>query len=203
MSKNSQKQDENPEFEQAEGDSAEESPVDNDDGQDQEADTDEFEEVSRNDLVEMLVEARSQIEEMKDGYVRARADVENIQRRSQNEMVSARKFAIEGFARELLNVIDSLHQAAIVDIDVAQDEATVKMNEGLGLTLKQFEKVMGNFGIAQVEAETGTRFDPDVHQAISMVDSGEVKTNHIVEVMQKGFTLKERLLRPAMVVIAN
>ena len=133
MSKNSQKQDENPEYDQAEGDSAEESPVINDDGQDQEAGTDEFEEVSRNDLVQMLVEARSQIEKMNDGNVRARADVENIQRRSQNEMVSARKFAIEGFARELLSVIDSLNQAAMVDIDVAQGESVVKMNEGLGL----------------------------------------------------------------------
>ncbi len=203
MSKNSQKQDENPEYEQAEGDSAEESPVINDDGQDQEAGTDEFEDVSRNDLVQMLVEARQQIDEMKDGYIRARADVENIQRRSQNEMVSARKFAIEGFARELLSVIDSLNQAAMVKIDETQRQAVERMNEGLGLTLKQLEKVMEKFGIVQVEADTGTRFNPDVHQAISMVDSGEVEADHIVSVMQKGFTLKDRLLRPAMVVIAN
>jgi molecular chaperone GrpE len=203
MSKNSQKQDENPEYEQAEGDSAEESPVINDDGQDQEAGTDEFEDVSRNDLVQMLVEARQQIDEMKDGYIRARADVENIQRRSQNEMVSARKFAIEGFARELLSVIDSLNQAAMVKIDETQRQAVERMNEGLGLTLKQLEKVMEKFGIVQVEADTGTRFNPDIHQAISMVDSIEVEADHIVSVMQKGFTLKDRLLRPAMVVIAN
>jgi molecular chaperone GrpE len=203
MSKNSQKQDENPEYEQAEGDSAEESPVINDDGQDQEAGTDEFEDVSRNDLVQMLVEAKQQIDEMKDGYIRARADVENIQRRSQNEMVSARKFAIEGFARELLSVIDSLNQAAMVKIDETQRQAVERMNEGLGLTLKQLEKVMEKFGIVQVEADTGTRFNPDIHQAISMVDSIEVEADHIVSVMQKGFTLKDRLLRPAMVVIAN
>ena len=155
------------------------------------------------ELVQLLVGAKQQIADMKDGYVRARADVENIQRRSQNEIVSARKFAIEGFARELLSVVDSLNQAAMVEMAEAQGEAVIKMKEGLELTLKQFEKIMEKFGIAAVEAQVGTRFDPDVHQAISMVDSDEAESGSIVIVMQKGFTLKDRLMRPAMVVIAN
>ena len=203
MSKNPQKQDVNPELESVDCESAEEAPETGVDEQDQDVIAAEFENASKSDLRQMLIEARQQIKDMNDGYVRARADVENIQRRSQKEMVSARKYAIEGFARELLSVIDSLHQAAMAELDEEQGEAVVKMNEGLVLTMKQFEKVMEKFGIAQVEAETGTRFDPDVHQAISMIDSNEVQTGQIVSVMQKGFTLKDRLLRPAMVVIAN
>jgi molecular chaperone GrpE len=166
-------------------------------------DSGDFQDLSNDDLVQLLADAKQQIADMKDGYVRARADVENIQRRSQNEIVSARKFAIEGFARELLSVVDSLNQAAMVEMDEAQGEAVIKMKEGLELTLKQFEKIMEKFGIAAVEAQVGTRFDPDVHQAISMVDSNEAESGSIVIVMQKGFTLKDRLLRPAMVVIAN
>ena len=161
------------------------------------------EEVSREDLIEQLQSALQQIDEMKDGYIRAKAEVENIQRRSQNEMISARKFAIEAFAQELLSVADSLDQAARVEMDDSKNDAVVKMKEGLALTLKQFNKVMEKFGVTAVEAEQGVKFDPDLHQAISMVPSNEVEPDHILTIMQKGYSLKDRLLRPAMVVIAK
>ena len=155
------------------------------------------------ELATRLLAAESQIAEMQDGYVRARAEVENVQRRSQNEIVSARKFAIEGFARELLSVLDSLDQASKVEIEEVGGEAVTKMREGLELTLKQFEQVLEKFGVAVVTAEAGTRFDPECHQAISMVPGSEIEPDHIVSVMQKGYTLKDRLLRPAMVVVAQ
>lgn len=203
MSENTEKKVVDPENEQVDCSSEEEpsAVIEEEPGPD--IDSDDFQDLSNDDLVQLLAGAKQQIADMKDGYVRARADVENIQRRSQNEIVSARKFAIEGFARELLSVVDSLNQAAMVEMDEAQGEAVIKMKEGLELTLKQFEKIMEKFGIAAVEAQVGTRFDPDVHQAISMVDSDEAESGSIVIVMQKGFTLKDRLLRPAMVVIAN
>jgi molecular chaperone GrpE len=203
MSENSEKKVVDPENEQGDCGSVEEpsAVIEEEPGPD--IDSGDFQDLSNDDLVQLLADAKQQIADMKDGYVRARADVENIQRRSQNEIVSARKFAIEGFARELLSVVDSLNQAAMVEMDEAQGEAVIKMKEGLELTLKQFEKIMEKFGIAAVEAQVGTRFDPDVHQAISMVDSNEAESGSIVIVMQKGFTLKDRLLRPAMVVIAN
>jgi len=160
-------------------------------------------ECSPEELGSRLLAAENQVAEMQDGYVRARAEVENVQRRSQNEIVSARKFAIEGFARELLSVLDSLDQASKVEIEESGGEAVTKMREGLELTLKQFEQVMEKFGVAVVEAEAGTRFDPDCHQAISMVPGTEIEPDHIVSVMQKGYTLKDRLLRPAMVVVAQ
>lgn len=163
----------------------------------------EFEEDSREDLIEKLIAARNQITEMKNGYVRAKADVENIRRRSQNEIISARKYAIEKFAQELLGVLDSLDQASKVEMDETSSEPVSKMKEGLELTLKQFATAMEKFGITLVEASTGTKFNPDLHQAISVVPTDEVEPDHILSVMQKGFLLKDRLLRPAMVVIAQ
>lgn len=162
---------------------------------------------SKKDLIEKLIAAHSQIDELKDDYIRVKAEMENIRRRSQNEMVSARKYAIEGFAQELLIVVDSLEQAARVEMDMPNGEAansmTENMKKGLELTLKQFDTVMEKFGVIAVEAESGVKFNPEVHQAISVIASDEVEPEHIVNVMQKGFSLKDRLLRPAMVVIAK
>ncbi|MCY3770118.1 MAG: nucleotide exchange factor GrpE [Gammaproteobacteria bacterium] len=159
--------------------------------------------VSREEIIERLNEKSSEIDEMKDGYIRAKAEVENVRRRSQNEIISARKYAIEGFALELLSVIDSLDQASKVEMDESSGEAVVKMKEGLELTRKQLGSVMGKFGVSEVEAAPGVKFDPEIHQAISMVESQEIEAEHILDVMQTGFTLKDRLLRPAMVVIAK
>lgn len=155
------------------------------------------------DLIEKLNTAQSQIEALKEDYIRAKAEMENIRRRSQNEMVSARKYAIEGFAQELLSVVDSMEQAALVEIDKPNGEAVINMQKGLELTLKQFDKAMEKFGVIAVEAVSGVKFNPEVHQAISVLASDEIEPEHIVTVMQKGFLLKDRLLRPAMVVIAK
>ena len=129
--------------------------------------------------------------------------MENIRRRSQNEIQSARKYAVEGFAQELLSVKDSLDQAAQVELSDAAGEAVIKMKEGLELTLKQLETALSKFAVEEVEAAPGVKFNPEHHQAISMVPSEDVPSDHIVSVMQKGFLLKDRLLRPAMVVVAS
>ncbi len=163
----------------------------------------EMEMMSPDQLIVELTTTRAEAIKFKDGYIRAKADVENIQRRSQNEITSVRKYAIEGFARELLSVADSLDQAVKVEIDDSASEAVGKMHEGLALTLKQLESVFDKFDISSVEADQGVPFNPEYHQAISMVDSEDVESGAIVSVMQKGFVLKDRLLRPAMVVIAN
>ena len=163
----------------------------------------EAESSEEDQLPSELEAARAEVEELKDNALRVRAEMENIRRRAQNEVVSARKFAIEGFAQELLNVKDSLDQAALVELSDNESEAVVKMQEGLALTLKQLDSVLGKFSVNEVEAGEGVKFDPELHQAISMVASDTVDSDHIISVMQKGFTLKERLLRPAMVVVAS
>ncbi|MEM7562477.1 MAG: nucleotide exchange factor GrpE [Pseudomonadota bacterium] len=163
----------------------------------------EFAALSHEELIDKLSESLDQITEMKDGYLRARAEMENVRRRAENEVSTARKFAIESFAAELLNVLDSLDQASKVELDEGAGDAVVKMKEGLELTLKQFDTVMGKFSVTEVEAGPGVKFDPDHHQAISMIPTTDVPADHIVDVVQKGYLLKERLLRPAMVVVSN
>jgi len=154
-------------------------------------------------LLERLTQAEAEHAQAKDQLLRARAETENVRRRAQNEIVSARKFAIEGFARELLSVKDSLDQASAVELDEKAGEAVKQMKEGLGLTLKQLDLAMERFAVVEVEAAPGVRFDPERHQAVSMAPSEDIKADHIVTVVQKGFALKERLLRPAMVVVAS
>ena len=158
--------------------------------------------LSAEELLERLNDAEAQNAQMKDGLLRARAEIENIRRRSQNEVVAARKFAIEGFAQELLGVKDSLDRASSVELDEGAGEAVQKMKEGLSLTLKQLDLALTRFSVVEVEAGPGVRFDPEHHQAISMTPCGDIEADHIVSVVQKGFRLKERLLRPAMVVVA-
>lgn len=162
--------------------------------------------LTQEQLINQLLAAQEQLDElgeMKDGFLRAKAEMENIRRRSQNEIISARKFAIESFAQELLTVKDSLDHAALVELGDAESTAVVTMKEGLQLTLKQLETAFGKFSVEQVEAIPGGKFNPEQHQAISMAPSEEVESNHIIEVMQKGFLLRDRLLRPAMVVVAS
>ena len=162
---------------------------------------------SREELIEKVLIAHEQIEQLKENYIRVKAETENIRRRSQNEIVSARKYAIDGFAQELLSVVDSLDRAARVEMDTltegANEGTVVKMKEGLELTMKQMNRVLEKFGVTMVEASHGIKFNPEIHQAISILPSDEIAPEHILDVMQTGFFLKDRLLRPAMVVVAT
>jgi len=159
-------------------------------------------EMSADELRAQLESTQAENAAMKDGLLRAKAEVENIRRRSQNEIAAARKFAIEGFAKELLEVKDNLDRAAAVELDAGAGAAVRQMKEGLGLTLKQLDLALARFAVSEVEAAPGVKFDPQRHQAVSATPSAEVAADHIVTVVQKGFALRERLLRPAMVVVA-
>jgi molecular chaperone GrpE len=149
-----------------------------------------------------LEAARAEIADLKDRFLRAMAEHENIRRRAENDVASARKYAIESFAGEVLSVRDSLDLARSVELAHGNAEAVQKMYEGIELTLKLMDSVLAKFGITLVDPQ-GEKFDPARHQAISMVATGEVPPNHVVSVVQKGYLLKDRLLRPAMVVVAR
>jgi len=159
-------------------------------------------EMSADELRAQLESTQAENAAMKDRLLRAKAEVENIRRRSQNEIAAARKFAIEGFAKELLEVKDNLDRAAAVELDAGAGATVQQMKEGLGLTLKQLDLALARFAVSEVEAAPGVKFDPQRHQAVSATPSAEVAADHIVTVVQKGFALRERLLRPAMVVVA-
>ena len=152
-----------------------------------------------------LEEARAQIEELKELHLRARAETDNIRKRAEAEMTNVRKFALEGFARELLSVKDSLELARAVDLeaDSSDNSIAAKVVEGLDLTIQQLESTFGRFSIEEVSPEPGDKLDPEQHQAMTIEETTEFEPNRICRVIQKGYLLHNRLLRPAMVIVAK
>ncbi|MFM2476339.1 nucleotide exchange factor GrpE [Celerinatantimonas sp. MCCC 1A17872] len=152
------------------------------------------------ELESQLEAANQKVQDQKDSVVRAQAEVENIRRRSAQDVEKAHKFALEKFVNELLPVIDNLERALGA---VDQENETIKpMIEGVELTLKSFLSVVEKFGVQEVNPE-GQPFDPAKHQAMGMQESEEVAPNTVLAVMQKGYELNGRLIRPAMVMIAK
>lgn len=155
---------------------------------------------SLEELAAALTEVRTVADENRDQLLRARAELENIRRRHSNELEKAHKYALDSFVRELLQVRDSLelgHNAALeetVDID--------KLREGTELTLKLLGDVMDKFGVAPVEP-LEQPFDPEFHQAISTQPRADLPPNTVVAVIQKGYTLNGRLVRPALVLVSQ
>lgn len=145
-----------------------------------------------------LEEAKQKAEENWNLFLRTRADMDNIRRRAQLDNENARKFAIEKFARELLVVIDSLEHGILV----AEKAGDAAYKEGMVLTLKLFLDILEKFDIKRLDPKN-EMFDPNKHEAISMQENSEVAPNSIVLVAQAGFTLNDRVLRPARVVVAK
>ncbi|NBB56152.1 nucleotide exchange factor GrpE [Pantoea vagans] len=137
---------------------------------------------------------------VRDAQLRAQAEVENIRRRAEMDVEKAHKFALEKFANELLPVIDSLERA--LEVANKEDPQLASMIEGIELTLKGLLGAVRKFGV-EVVGETGVPFNPEVHQAMSMMESEEFEPNHVMLVMQRGYTLNGRLLRPAMVAVSK
>ena len=149
-----------------------------------------------------LEKVRAEAAENLDRFLRARAEAENMRKRAELDVAATRKFAIERFASEIIAVRDSLELARMVELPQGSNPAVLKMHEGLDLTLKLLDGIFQKFGLTLIDP-AGQKFDPELHQAISMVDSAEVPPGHVVNVVQKGFLLNDRLLRPAMVVVAR
>lgn len=154
-------------------------------------------------LAEQLETAKAEAADRKDRYLRAVAEAENIRRRADNDIGNARKFAIEGFASEILSVRDSLEIARELEIGEDDTGVVAKMKEGLDLTLKQLDSALSKFSIEPVDPVKGDKLDPDRHQAMSTQESDNVPPNHILSVVQNGYMIHGRLLRPAMVVVAK
>ena len=147
-------------------------------------------------LEETLRLAELKAEGHRDAWLRAKAEAENIRRRAQEDIAKASKFAIERFASELLAVKDSLEAALCVEEPSAES-----LKSGTELTLKQLISAFEKSGLKEVNP-AGEKFDPHFHQAISMVES-EQDANTVVTVLQKGYLLSERVLRPSLVIVAK
>ena len=145
---------------------------------------------------ETILALDAQIKEFQDQFLRAKAEVENARRRSMEEVAKAHKFAIEGFAENLLPVLDSLNAALT---DSGADSA--KMKEGIELTLKQLVSALEKGRVLEINP-VGEKFDPHRHQAIAMVPH-EQEANTVVTVLQKGYLIADRVLRPALVTVSQ
>ncbi|OIP07113.1 MAG: nucleotide exchange factor GrpE [Betaproteobacteria bacterium CG2_30_59_46] len=145
---------------------------------------------------ELLKQAELNAQEHHDAWLRAKADADNIRKRTQVEIANAHKFAIEGFSSELLAVKDSLEAA--IKVETAD---LTSMKNGIDLTLRQLASVFEKFNLSEIDP-MGEKFDPHKHQAIGMVEA-DVAPNTVVNVLQKGYLLHDRVLRPALVMVAK
>jgi len=151
------------------------------------------------EIVARCQEAEQKAEKQWDAAVRARAELENYRRRADRDLENAHKYNTEKFANEMLPIIDSLEIA----FNTLTDEEVVKATrEGIALTLKMFNDALTKFGIVAVDP-LNQPFDPTYQEALSMVENSEVPANTVIMVVQKGYKIHDRLLRPARVVVSR
>lgn len=147
-------------------------------------------------LEQRVAELEAKLAEMSDAYLRAKAEVENTRRRAEEEMAKVRKFAVESFAESLLPVKDSLEAALAIET-----ATTEQMREGVHVTLRQLTQALERNKVVEISPAAGAKFDPHQHQAISVVPA-EQEPNTIVALLQKGYLIADRVLRPALVTVA-
>ncbi|GAA0853241.1 nucleotide exchange factor GrpE [Aliiglaciecola litoralis] len=152
------------------------------------------------ELQAALAKSEATVLEQRDSVLRAKAEMENARRRAEGEVEKARKFALERFAGELLPVADNLERA--LQLSDPENEAIKPMMEGVDITLKSFISTIEKFGLKVIDPQ-GEAFNPELHQAMSMQESADVPPNTVMAVMQKGYEINGRLLRPAMVMVSR
>lgn len=147
-----------------------------------------------------LVQLQTELEAAKDQVLRAQAEMQNLRRRAERDVENAHKYALDKFVGELLPVVDNLERS-IQTMDDNNDDIKV-LREGIELTLKSFQDVLARFKVEAIDPK-GEVFNPEFHQAMSMLEMPDQAPNTVVDVFQKGYTLNGRLVRPAMVVVAK
>lgn len=155
-------------------------------------------EVNVESLVAELEQVRARAAEMQDQALRVSAEMQNVRRRAERDVENAHKYALEKFSTDLLPVMDSLERGLQA---AGGDESTQAVREGVELTLRILTDVMRKYGVEAVES-VGQPFNPSLHEAMSMVPSPDHAPNTVMAVLQKGYTLNGRLVRPAMVIVA-
>ena len=151
---------------------------------------------SASDLIAEITNLKAKNLELADSYLRAKAEAENARRRAEEEISKARKFAVESFAESLLPVTDSLEAGLQI-----KDATIEQIRAGSQATLQQLKSALERNKVLEIAPQAGTKFDPHHHQAISMVPA-EQEPNTVVSVLQKGYLIADRVLRPALVTVA-
>ncbi len=152
------------------------------------------------DIEALLAESRSEAEKHKDMALRIQADMENLRRRTRLDVENAHKYALNKFVDALIPAMDSMEMG----VDAAKkEEATIEsIREGIDITFKQLLDVLGEFNVERIDPK-GEKFDPQFHEAMTMIPSPDHESNTVVDVIQKGYSLNERLIRPARVIVAQ
>lgn len=156
--------------------------------------------VDMDSLRQEIENLRQQLDENTDKMLRIQAEMDNLRKRTQRDVESAHKFALDKFVRELLPVIDSMELGINASDNTGGDVESLR--EGMDLTLKKFLDTLEKFGVTVI-APQGDKFNPEKHEAVSMQDAEGMASGSVVTVMQKGYELNGRLVRPAMVIVAK
>ena len=155
---------------------------------------------SADDQTAALVAAEQEVVNLKEQVLRVQAEMQNVRRRAELDVEKAHKFGVEKFANEMLATVDNLERALAAA--VADDESTRALREGVEMTLSGLVAGLEKFKVESVDP-VGSAFNPEFHQAMAMVENPDAAPNTVIAVMQKGYTLQGRLLRPAMVVVSK
>lgn len=151
-------------------------------------------------LEDMVSQLQEDVLAARDAALRAQADAQNIKRRAEQDVEKARKFALERFSGDLLPVVDNLERS--LEAASGADELSKSIAEGVELTLKSLTDAMKKYNIEALDP-VGEPFDPQLHQAMTMMENADMEPNTVMAVMQKGYTLNGRLIRPAMVMVTK
>lgn len=152
-----------------------------------------------NALVAELAAAQEEIGTLKDQMLRVQAEAQNVRRRAEQDVEKAHKFGQEKFSRELLSVLDNLERALAA---TPESEETLALREGVDMTLQSFLSTLTKFNVEAIDPQ-GETFNPEFHQAMAMQENADFPANTVMAVMQKGYSLHGRLLRPAMVMVSK
>ncbi len=147
-----------------------------------------------------LQQAQATIKDYWDQMIRLRAEIDNNRKRAERDIENAHKYALKNFTEALLPIIDSMEMG--MSAALAENATLESIRQGSELTMNMFVQVLEKQGLSQIDP-IGEKFDPEQHQAISMVEDESAESNTVINVMQKGFSLNDRLVRPAMVVVAK
>ncbi len=152
---------------------------------------------SEDELLQQLKQAEKKAEENWELLLRTKAEMENLRKRTEKDLEKAHKYGIEKFVSEMLPVKDSMEMGL-----AAQDATVDSLHEGMELTLNMFNSALEKLGVKEINPENEA-FDPELHQAMTMQETDQVEASTVLTVMQKGYVLNERLVRPAMVVVSK
>lgn len=161
----------------------------------------ENQEVAQDDAKALAI-AMEELANVKTKLIEAHADFENIKKRLEKDKITAVNFANESFARDLLGVIDALEMALNTQISEENSEAK-SLKEGVSLTIESFKAALAKHGVKMIETSIGGEFNPEIHNAMSYVESDSIASGFIAQIYQNGYMYNERILRPAMVLIAK